>query len=193
MAPAPRSVPRALLAVSASAWILTGCTSFAAATDSAGSTGSAASAPTASSSTAAVPVTETTAASTAAPSTAAPSTAGSVTDDPVDVATDAPRSSSPQHEVTVSYAEWDTAASAVVVGAYLDDAVEDGGRCTLTLTRNGTKVTVHAEGAADASSTDCLGLQVAGSKLSSGAWQGVVRYESASLTAVSDSFSVDVP
>ena len=129
----------------------------------------------------------------AGPTAAAPSPAGDLTPPPGtgSVATDPPRPSTP--EVVLSRAGWDEVTMAVEAAGYLSPLVEDGGACTLELTRDGTTRTAEAAGVADATTTICGGLAVPGSELSPGGWTAVLRYRSPGVEAVSAPLPVEVP
>lgn len=93
----------------------------------------------------------------------------------------------------VTYATWNAGTGAVEVGAYVAGVVEDGGECTLRLTR-GTQV-AQAQGTAvpDASTTGCGLLPVSGSSLSSGTWTATVGYTSPVSAGQSAPVEVQVP
>jgi hypothetical protein len=95
--------------------------------------------------------------------------------------------------VTVTYSAWDAGSSAVVVDAFAAGAIEFGGTCTLTLTRNGTTVTATSTGQPDASTTDCAEISVPGSRLGTGTWHGTLGYLSSSSRGTAAPFSVVVP
>ena len=117
--------------------------------------------------------------------------------DPTDVATDPPAEASSAGSdvpVVVTYSGWQDTSAAVEVGAYVGGLVEDGGTCTLTLTKGGEEVATSTAGMADASSTSCgSGLTVPGVELASGTWSAVVSYESATSSGSSDDVAVEVP
>lgn len=126
---------------------------------------------------AAEPVTATSSAPTASTSTSASAPAGGVQ----------------QVRVTRTYAGWDSAEAAVVVGAVVDGVIEADGTCTLTLTMADRVAAATAEGTPDASTTACGGLSVPGDELASGAWDAVVSYASPASAGESQHFEVVVP
>jgi hypothetical protein len=79
--------------------------------------------------------------------------------------------------VVLVYAEWDAGAGTVDAGGYVSSVVEDGGECTLALTRGSEEVRVSAPGVADASTTQCGGLSVDGGQLGPGTWSVVLEYQ----------------
>jgi hypothetical protein len=95
-------------------------------------------------------------------------------------------------DVVLSLTSWDPAAG-VVASGYVSPVIEDGGTCTLELSRDGETVTAATDGLADASTTVCGGLQVAGDDLAAGTWTAVLRYESASATGEPAPLPIEVP
>ena len=125
-----------------------------------------------------------------APST--PAVQDPVADEPDEelAATDPPR---PQTtDVVLSYSYWDPATASVLASGYVSPVIEDGGTCTLVLTRDGRSVTARAAAQADASTTTCPELQVPGDQLTAGEWSAVLRYSSGTTTGESPQASVEV-
>ncbi|MCW2678410.1 MAG: hypothetical protein JWR70_3450 [Modestobacter sp.] len=180
---APRRAPVLLAAVVLSA--LAGCSSGPAGERSVAATSSPGGA-----SATVQPVAGTTAAAatTAAGTTAAGTTAA---DDAEPVATDPARPTAT--DVVLSYAAWDPGAGAVLAGGYLSPVIEDGGTCTLVLTKGRVTVTATSVGMADATTTACGDLRVPRSALSAGTWRAVLRYASSAADGESSSLSVAVP
>lgn len=118
----------------------------------------------------------------------APSSA-SATDEPV--ATDGPRPTSA--EVVLSTVAWNDETAAVEAAGYLSPVVEDGGTCTLELTRGDETRTVEVPGLSDATTTMCAGLAVAGDQLQPGEWEAVLRYRSEGTKGSSGPQRVEVP
>ncbi|TYP89870.1 hypothetical protein [Blastococcus xanthinilyticus] len=120
--------------------------------------------------------------------------------EPTDVATDPPPSPSgtpePNEErevaVTLTFAGVLDRGSAVEAAGFVD-VREDGGTCTLTLTRDGTTRTSELPATPDASTTACGGLAVPLSDLASGTWEAVLSYESADSAGRAPAVDVDVP
>ncbi|GAB3357543.1 hypothetical protein GCM10027300_27920 [Modestobacter lapidis] len=129
---------------------------------------------------------------TTSTSTTAPVTppVGVVTDDDAPVATDAPRPATT--DVVLTYLVWDGAADAVIASGYVSPVIEDGGTCTLELTRDGESVSTTSDAVADASTTSCGQLQVLGDDLAPGEWSAVLGYESGTTSGTSEPFDVRV-
>jgi hypothetical protein len=109
------------------------------------------------------------------------------------VATDAPDVvTTSEVPVTITWFGYDPASEQVQLAGFVGGVVEDGGVCTLTLTRGGTAVRGDKDAVADASTTSCGELDVAGSKLSPGTWQAVLSYTSAGHTGTSETVDVEV-
>lgn len=141
----------------------------------------------------------TVAAGSAAPSTggagatsapAGTSTAGTSVPDRTTMATDPPPPSTT--EVVLNYATYD-AARGVLGGGYVSPVIEDGGTCTLVLTKGSATVQATSEGRADASTTACGGLTVPRDQLTAGTWTAVLRYASGTAKGHSATLSVQVP
>ena len=116
------------------------------------------------------------------------------TDPPRDVATDAPYTPEPgRADVVVSYAGWDAGSSSVEVDGFVTSSIEDGGTCTVTLTRGADTRTASAPAFADASTTICPPLFVPGSELAPGRWEALLAYASASSAGTSAPVQVEVP
>lgn len=94
--------------------------------------------------------------------------------------------------VVITYADWVPETSEVEVGAYAA-VVEDGGTCTLTLTRAGTSATRTNDALTDVSTVSCGGFLIPGSELSTGTWSAVVTYASPSFSGTSSPVEVSVP
>lgn len=115
---------------------------------------------------------------------------------PDEVATDAP-APTVEEGVDVSprltYFGWNADISAVDAGGIVPGIVESGGTCTLTLRQGGTEVSASSEGIDNVTSTSCAEMVIAGDRLSSGPWQAVLSYESATAQGVSEAVEVEVP
>ncbi|SDC06005.1 hypothetical protein SAMN05660690_0385 [Geodermatophilus telluris] len=121
--------------------------------------------------------------------------------EPTFVATDPPRGSgtdedagSSDVDVVVSYAGVEPGSSAVEVAGFVAGVVEDGGRCTLELSRSGAgDVTVEGDAVADAQTTSCGLLSVPLERLSPGTWTARLDYRSAASSGSSADVQVVVP
>ena len=111
--------------------------------------------------------------------------------DDVAAVTDPPRPS--ETDVVLSFVGWDEDTASVQVGGYVTPVVEDGGTCTVDLTRGDVTVEASGPALADATTTVCGGLAVPGNQLSAGTWQAVLRYESAQTAGTSEPLTVEVP
>ena len=96
-------------------------------------------------------------------------------------------------DVTLTFVTWNGTTAAVEVGSYVAGVVENGGTCTLRLERDGNVVTAASDALADAASTSCGILAVAGSALTGGTWSASVEYTSATSTGTSEAMEVAVP
>ncbi|WP_029432606.1 hypothetical protein [Blastococcus sp. URHD0036] len=105
-------------------------------------------------------------------------------------ATDPPRPATT--DVVLTQAEWDPAEAALLGSGYISPVVEDGGTCTLEVSRDGNVVRATTEGIADATTTVCDGLALPGDELRSGTWTVVLRYESETTSGESAPVEVEV-
>lgn len=83
-------------------------------------------------------------------------------------------------------------ANATSVTAYVPGVFEDGGTCTATATNDSSKATQISEGFKNASYTQCAPLTFT-KALTSGTWDIVVSYNSASAAGASAATKVIVP
>ena len=93
-------------------------------------------------------------------------------------------------DVVVTYQSWDAATAVVEVGGYVDGLSEDGGTCTLELTRDGEQVSGESTGLGDASTTSCGTLQVTLPGGDVADWTAVLAYRSDTGTSTSEPFTV---
>lgn len=98
-------------------------------------------------------------------------------ENPEDVATDTAVPTLAALQIT--YAGPDEAAGGIAVGAYVAGLIEEGGHCTLTLTKDGLSAAAESEAVPDASTTSCGQLVVPFSELEPGTWAAEVTYTSA--------------
>ena len=111
--------------------------------------------------------------------------------DDVAAVTDPPRPS--DTDVVLSFVGWDEDTASVQVSGYVTPVVEDGGTCTVDLTRGDVTVEAGGPTLADATTTVCGGLTVPGDQLSPGTWEAVLRYESPRTAGASEPLTVEVP
>ncbi|MGY1652135.1 hypothetical protein [Geodermatophilus sp. SYSU D01119] len=134
--------------------------------------------------------------SAAAESPAAPDEDADATEAPVvdeagePVATDEPAE---ETSVAISNAYWDPAEAALFASGFVSPVVEDGGTCTLLVSRDGNTVRATVEGIADATTTVCDRLVLPGDELRPGTWSVVLQYESGTASGESAPFEVEVP
>ncbi|RZU33031.1 hypothetical protein [Blastococcus saxobsidens] len=120
---------------------------------------------------------------------AAPSSAF-LPDDRVAV-TDAPPPEAPQ--AVLSFASWEEATASVEAAGYVSPLIEDGGTCTLRLTRGGDEVSITVPGTADATTTVCGGFSVPDERLAAGTWSLRLAYSSGTADVESAPVDVEVP
>jgi len=87
---------------------------------------------------------------------------------------------------------WDDAEDGAWVSAYVP-GVEEGGVCTLVLSRSGRQVEIEQDALADASTTICGSLLVPHSELEAGTWSGRLAYASPTRTGESSDVVIEVP
>jgi hypothetical protein len=95
--------------------------------------------------------------------------------------------------VTPVITSWGYTSDAAQVSSYVQGVIEGGGTCTLTLSKAGQKVSELKSASANAQNTACGLISIAGSRLSSGSWSGVISYDSASSQGVSQTVTIEVP
>ena len=94
--------------------------------------------------------------------------------------------------VAITFYGWDPETQQAQAGGYVAGVVENGGTCTLTLTKGGATAVGTSEAQADASTTVCGAVVVPGDQLSSGTWQAVLTYRSAQHVGTSGPVEVEV-
>ncbi|WP_299952285.1 hypothetical protein [uncultured Modestobacter sp.] len=109
------------------------------------------------------------------------------------IATDAPVPTGAAATAVLAYLDWNADADGVEAAGYVSGVIEDGGSCTLVLTRDGVSVTAELSGMADASTTVCGGFTVPAAQLSPGTWNGVLQYSSGSADVASPAQTLVVP
>jgi hypothetical protein len=115
-----------------------------------------------------------------------------IQDEPTEVATDASvELTGGEVDVVLTYAGFDDSTGTVQANGFAAGVLEDGGTCTLTLTRGDDEVTVRSTGVADATTTSC-GLLETGTGLAAGTWDAVLSYTSDDAEGTSPSMEVEV-
>lgn len=115
------------------------------------------------------------------------------TDPPSTVTAPPPDNRNPRTvDVVQTYVDWDP-TSGVFAAGYVAQTVEQGGTCTLTLTRGDDEVSATVPGEPAASSVACGGLTVPARQLGPGTWTSVVSYSSGTSEGESRAMEVEVP
>jgi hypothetical protein len=94
-------------------------------------------------------------------------------------------------DVQISLASTDLVAGAVLVSGYVTE-VEEGGTCSLTLTRGAEVLTIEAPAEADATTTVCGGLTMTTTGLALGDWSATIGYDSPTRSGVSAATTVTI-
>lgn len=79
-------------------------------------------------------------------------------------------------QVGISYAG--ASAGKLEIEAFTPDIIEGTGKCTATLSKDGTIVTESSEAFIDATTSQCRQILIDLSRLSSGVWSLVINYDS---------------
>jgi hypothetical protein len=80
----------------------------------------------------------------------------------------------------------------VEANGYISGVMEEGGTCTLTLTKDGTKVSESRKSLNDAQSTICGLIVIPREKLSTGEWKATITYSTSKYQGTSEERSVQV-
>lgn len=91
---------------------------------------------------------------------------------------------------TITYAE--QYGQNVEVGAYVAGIFEDGGVCTLSLTKDNQTKSVSVNSVKGASSVDCPVMSINVNDLTKGLWQALVTYSSETSEGASQSRAIEV-
>ena len=99
--------------------------------------------------------------------------------------------SSKQAEVTMTYLYFeDGKANAAGI---VNNVFEDGGTCTLVLTKGSLRVTASSVGITDVNKTTCPPVFISSDKLEAGSWNAVLEYNSSSSKGASSPRTINVP
>lgn len=83
--------------------------------------------------------------------------------------------------------------NAIFVSAFIPGIYEEGGICTLSLSKGSTSITRQTSGTKDATTTRCQNFSVPYEEgLSSGAWSASISYSSATANGSSDTVNIEV-
>lgn len=107
---------------------------------------------------------------------------------------DAGRDDTPQtNNVTPVIVDAKQYGGEIEVRAYVPGIIEDGGACTITITKGQSTVVRRTEGAQDATNTNCGSIAIPRSEFSSaGQWSVVVSYSSAKYSGSSQAVTLEV-
>lgn len=89
--------------------------------------------------------------------------------------------------------DFDASANAIFVVAEVLNAVENGGKCTVTFTSGSVSKSVSVKAEANASSTQCFPAYIPASGLPKGKGSVTVSYLSSTLAGTSQAFGVVIP
>lgn len=78
------------------------------------------------------------------------------------------------------------------VAGFIPEIYEDGGKCTLTLTRNGQTITKDSSAHKDVSRTSCQPFAISQDSLTPGTWSATLKYASSTATGSSTSTTITV-
>lgn len=93
------------------------------------------------------------------------------------------QSSSSAKQVTVAIVNASRANNTVTVSGYVTGVVEDGGTCTLTITKGSDKRTATASGFANSSTTNCPPIEIP--NISTAGWNAILSYQSSKASGSS--------
>jgi hypothetical protein len=110
---------------------------------------------------------------------------------PSDTPSASPSPSLASAAVIIVIADWDAQGGLLEVSGYVADHVEEGGRCTLTVT-GPTSATSTRDAVPDVSTTSCGTLTISGEMLKSGSYSATLAYESATSGGTSEATEVTV-
>lgn len=82
--------------------------------------------------------------------------------------------------------------SEIEIGGYVNGIFEDGGTCTVTVTKDDKQQTKSVSSVKNVNSVDCPVMALATSSLSPGTWTAVITYTSATAEGKSESKTFEV-
>lgn len=97
-----------------------------------------------------------------------------------------------KQKATVMITTWAQKHGDMTVNGFVQEVVEDGGTCTLTLTKDGITRSESRPAKANATNTTCGENDIPVSQLSPGTWQAVLSYSSTKYVGQSAPLSVEV-
>lgn len=99
----------------------------------------------------------------------------------------------PSNNVTPVIVDASQYGDEIEIRAYVPGIVEDGGTCTIKITKGQSTVTERTEALQDASNTSCVSVAIPRSEFSSaGQWSVVVSYSSAKYSGSSQAATLEV-
>jgi hypothetical protein len=98
----------------------------------------------------------------------------------------------PGVNLVITYAGWNATEKAAEVAAYVSKVLTTPGRCTLTMTMNGTARTSTNNTVPDVTTTQCGTMTIPGSQLTAGSWSAVVTFASAGISGTAAPISIEV-
>lgn len=105
---------------------------------------------------------------------------------------DQPTSVQNKQSVDVVITTWTQNDGKVKVNGYAAGIVENGGTCTLTLEKNGQRVTASRPAQPNVSTTTCGQSTIDATELSSGIWQATLSYSSDNYEGTSEPVAIEV-
>lgn len=93
----------------------------------------------------------------------------------------------------VTFDQWTAASSTLTVGATVPEVVEQGGVCTLTVSKGATTVSGSFTALPSASSTDCGSMALSSPSFSAGTWTVSVAYASPTAAGTLSDYEVTIP
>lgn len=94
--------------------------------------------------------------------------------------------------VSVNITTWYQDSDNINVNGFVSDIVEDGGTCTLRLTRDSNTVSQQRQAIANATNTSCGVTSIPLAKLAPGVWQATLSYASSTSMGTSSPIQVTV-
>lgn len=100
-------------------------------------------------------------------------------------------SSGKNADVTMTYIFFEN--NRISTAGIVNNVFEDGGTCTLILTKGSLKVMASSVGITDVNKTTCPPISIGKNQLQSGQWSAILEYSSSSAKGSSSTRTIDVP
>lgn len=98
-----------------------------------------------------------------------------------------------QKQITPIISSWGQAQDrSLEVASIVPGIYEDGGKCTLTLEKDGQKIIESSVGAKNVSNVTCGSIIISYSRLSTGEWTGYLKYSSDTAQGTSQPIKIPV-